>query len=74
MQLRKLIRLLNEVQEKVGPYAEVTIDTRRYSKYWHDSWTYDSIDDVTNNQCFWVKDDYIPENAKERDIVVLNPL
>jgi len=72
MQLRKLIRLLKEAEKKVGPYAQVTLDTRRY-KNWHDSWIFDQVDDIHTDSIVFVNDNgYVSEHAKERPVVVLN--
>ena len=72
MQLRKLIRLLQNLQEEVGPYAKVTIDRHRYGDDGGD-WRYDQVSTIDVKRMFFVDDNgCIPENAKEQDTIVLN--
>lgn len=72
MQIRKLIRLLKEQQEKLGPYAEVMLDTRTY-KTWHGCWEFDKVNDVEQRECHMADGDgYRREHSQERTVVVLN--
>lgn len=72
MQIRKLIRLLQEKQKKVGPYAKVAIDARSY-KHFHSCWDFDHILSVDLESCETVDaDGWRKEHAQERPIIVLN--
>lgn len=72
MQVRKLIRLLQEAQKKQGPYAEVMIGTRTYEK-WNMEWTHDKVSDVELDFMEFVNSDgYLPDAPKSRPVIILN--
>ena len=73
MQLRKLIRLLTETQEKVGPYAHVTIDVEKY-KNWHGAWDLDRVESVSTTmvEALDPKTDHEYEHGQSLPTVVLN--
>ena len=67
MQLRKLIRLLEEAKEKYGDRIECCIDTElgasnRHLKYY-------SISDIEHHSCVWNPEE--TENECQRFVLVL---
>jgi len=68
MQLRKMIRLLNEAKEKYGDRIEVCTDTRM-SKGRPEKETYTSLNDVEAHYCIWEAEHSVNDN--ERLVLVL---
>ncbi len=70
MQVRKLIRMLNEIVEKnpKAAYMEACVDTR-FGAHWVDEHTYMPIADIEKKNTIWsaVNED----QAENRDVIVL---
>ena len=71
MQLRKLIRLLQEAEVKHGSRIEVCID-RRFAEAQPKDYTYIRINDVESHDCVWNQETTVNENW--RTVIVLGNL
>ncbi len=70
MQVRKLIRMLNEIVEKnpKAAYMEACVDTR-FGAHWVDEHTYIPIADIEKKNTIWNAENTVNEN--QRDVIVL---
>ena len=74
MQVRKLIRLLQEASEKHGDRTHVSIDARRY-KNWRMDWDIDRVNDLKVDRLESINPEtgFGYDHGQANPIIILNP-
>lgn len=68
MQLRKLQRLLSEIEKDHGKYIDICIDTKFAASF--SEYDFLSLKDVNIKNCTWEREQF-PDRECQRNVVVL---
>lgn len=73
MQVRKLIKELQKIQDKYGPTKKVHVNASKYN-HWHHSWDYDVVSNIAVTTCMRRNPETggVYDHGQEVTVVVLN--